>query len=394
MPEPAENFTDLAVLGQFAQDIKHWAQELGFAELRIAPAEMPAAQTALMAWLAQGYHGEMDYMASHGTKRAHPAQLLPGTLRVLSARMNYLPAPCAENVGSGGNSDWRQIEWQKIADPRHAQIAIYARGRDYHKVLRNRLQQLAEKIDLALQQLVPQTTLQYRAFTDSAPVMEVELAQESGLGWRGKHTLLITRQAGSMFFLGEIFVNLPLPLDAPISAHCGQCRACLDICPTQAILAPGKLDARRCISYLTIELKGSIPVDLRPLIGNRVYGCDDCQLICPWNKFAQFSEEADFAIRHGLDNADMLTLFAWDEAQFLQKMEGSAIRRIGHERWLRNLAVGLGNAAQSLPGDVAIVAALQARLSHPSPLVQEHVRWALQCHGQLAGEVSPTLRQE
>ncbi len=247
------------------------------------------------------------------------------------------------------------------------------------------MQQLGEKIDQRLAELVEQglidpIVLKFRAFTDSAPVLEVELAQQAGLGWRGKHTLLITRQAGSMFFLGEVFINLPLPLDDSISAHCGQCRACIDICPTQAILSPGILDARRCISYLTIELKGSIPLELRPLIGNRVYGCDDCQLICPWNKFAQKTSEADFDVRHGLDSASMLELFAWTEAEFLRKMEGSAIRRIGHERWLRNLAVGLGNAAKQMKGDEAIVAALQARLEHPSALVQEHVRWALSQH--------------
>lgn len=361
-----------AQLAQLAQQIKTWAQELGFAQMRIAPASLPQAESQLMAWLAQGYHGEMDYMASHGTKRAHPNQLLPGTLRVLSLRMDYLPRNTAP--------DWRAQAWQRIAEPRAANIALYARGRDYHKVLRQRLQQLAAKLDAHVQQLAPETALQYRAFTDSAPVMEVELAQQAGLGWRGKHTLLITRQAGSMFFLGEIFINLPLPLDEPISAHCGQCQACIQVCPTQAILAPGELDARRCISYLTIEHKGSIPIELRPLIGNRVYGCDDCQLICPWNKFAQASQEADFDVRHGLDAADMVALFAWTEAEFLQNMEGSAIRRIGHERWLRNLAVGLGNAAQQIAGDAQIVAALTARLNHPSALVREHVEWALACH--------------
>ena len=366
------------VLQQFAREVKSWAIQLGFAELRIAPARLPHAEAAHFAWLAQHFHGEMDYMASHGTKRVHPEELLPGTLRVLSVRMDYLPANTPP--------DWRKREWARIAEPGAAQIALYARGRDYHKILRNRLQQLGEKIELRLAELVAQgklaaQALQFRAFTDSAPVLEVELAQQGGLGWRGKHTLLLTRQAGSMFFLGEVFINLPLPLDEPISAHCGQCSACITICPTQAILSPGILDARRCISYLTIELKGSIPLELRHLIGNRVYGCDDCQLICPWNKFAQVAELPDFAVRHGLDQASMLDLFAWSEEEFLRKMEGSAIRRIGHERWLRNLAVGLGNAATQIKGDAAIVQALQTRLSHPSPLVQEHVQWALAQHG-------------
>lgn len=372
---------DHATLQELVQQLQTWASELGFADLRInalEAAKLREAETRLLAWLAAGYHGEMDYMASHGTKRAQPAQLLPGTMSVISARMNYLPADTPP--------DWRAREWQKLEDARAAQVSMYARGRDYHKVLRHRLQQLAEKLDVRLQQLaasglLPAHSLQARAFTDSAPVQEVELAQAAGLGWRGKHTLLLTRDAGSMFFLGEIFVNLALPPSSPGSAHCGQCRACLDICPTAAILAPGLVDARRCISYLTIELKGSIPRELRPLLGNRIYGCDDCQLACPWNKFAQKAVLPDFEVRHGLDNASLLQLFAWDEAEFLQKMEGSAIRRIGHERWLRNLAVGLGNAARSCKGEAAIVQALQARLQHPSELVREHVAWALEMHG-------------
>ncbi len=365
------------LFANFASQIKAWAAELGFADLKIAPARLAAAEAPFLAWLAQHYHGEMDYMASHGTKRIHPEELLPGTLRVLTARMDYLP--------SNSPADWRTREWARIAQPHAAQIALYARGRDYHKILRNRLQQLGEKIDQRLAELIAQglldpLNLQFRAFTDSAPVLEVELAQQAGLGWRGKHTLLLTRQAGSMFFLGEVFLNLPLPLDEATSAHCGQCRACIDVCPTQAILGPGLLDARRCISYLTIELKGSIPIELRPLLGNRVYGCDDCQLICPWNKFAQTSTLADFDVRNGLDQASMLELFAWTESEFLRKLEGSAIRRIGHERWLRNLAVGLGNAAQHCKGDPAIIAALESRLDHPSALVQEHLRWALDQH--------------
>ncbi len=374
------------VLRHLAEELKQQALAAGFRGARIAPATLPQAEHAFFAWLAQGFHGEMDYMASHGAKRVHPQLLLPGTQAVLTVRIDYLPGQ-AENAADGSHDDWRQREWQRIADPRAAQVALYARGRDYHKVVRNRLQQIAGWLDGRIGALCADGSLQLdaalqtRAFADSAPVLEVELAQAAGAGWRGKHTLLLTREAGSMFFLGELFINLPLPPDPPVSAHCGQCRACIDICPTGAILGPGQLDARRCISYLTIELKGSIPLEFRPLLGNRIYGCDDCQLACPWNKFAQRSTLPDFVPRHGLDQASLLQLFAWDEAEFLQKMEGSAIRRIGHERWLRNLAVGLGNAARSCKGDAEIVAALQARSAHPSALVREHVAWALQQHG-------------
>jgi len=354
-------------LAELADAIKAWGKELGFAEVRIADIDLSAAEAGLQAWLDAGMHGEMDYMASHGLKRARPAELVPGTVRVITARMNYLPQSLDE--------DWRERERARLADPSAAVISVYARGRDYHKVLRARLQQLADRVRAAAGEFG------YRVFTDSAPVMELPLAEKSGLGWRGKHTLLINRSAGSMFFMGEILVDLPLPVDEATDAHCGQCSACIDVCPTQAILGPGKLDARRCISYLTIELKGAIPEELRPLIGNRVYGCDDCQTACPWNKFAQRASLPDFDERHGLATAGMIELFAWDEEEFNRRMEGSPIRRIGHERWLRNIAVGLGNAAgMGARGDAAIVAALQSRRHHPSDLVREHVAWALARH--------------
>ncbi|TWI64266.1 epoxyqueuosine reductase [Pseudoduganella lurida] len=355
-------------LAALAAAVKGWGRELGFAEVRIADADLSAAEPGLQAWLDAGMHGEMDYMASHGMKRARPAELVPGTVRVITARMNYLPA--------SHQGDWRARERARLDDPQAAVISVYARGRDYHKVLRARLQGLAERIQKEI------GAFGYRVFTDSAPVMELPLAEKSGLGWRGKHTLLLNRAAGSMFFMGEILVDLPLPVDAPAEAHCGQCSACIAVCPTQAIVAPGRLDARRCISYLTIELKSAIPVELRPLIGNRVYGCDDCQTICPWNKFAQRATLPDFDERHGLGSASMIELFAWSEDDFNRRMEGSPIRRIGHERWLRNLAVGLGNAATlGAAGDPAIVAALRSRLDHPSELVREHVTWALDQHG-------------
>ncbi|MDB5762279.1 MAG: queG [Herminiimonas sp.] len=353
-------------LSALAAAIKAWGRELGFADVRIADTDLSDAEAGLRMWLDAGHHGEMDYMAAHGTRRARPAELVPGTVRVITARMDYLPQKAGE--------DWRAQEERRIGDPAAATISVYARGRDYHKVLRARLQQLADRI------AGEAGAFGYRVFTDSAPVMEVALAQKSGLGWRGKHTLLLNREAGSMFFLGEMYTDLPLPVDAPISGHCGSCSACIDVCPTQAILGPYELDARRCISYLTIELKGSIPVELRPLIGNRVLGCDDCQLVCPWNKFAQRATLADFDVRNGLDSATLADLFAWTEEEFNRNMEGSAIRRIGHERWLRNIAVGLGNAAPAMSGDPAIVAALEARAGHPSALVREHVAWALTRH--------------
>jgi len=337
-----------------AADVLRWGRELGFQEIGIADTDLAADEKRLLRWLGMGRHGAMQYMARHGAIRARPAELVPGTLRVISARLNYRPAAVrpSEDV---------------LAEPSRAFIARYALGRDYHKVLRAKLARLARRI---ADEVGP---FGHRVFTDSAPVLEVALAAKAGLGWRGKHTLLLTRDAGSWFFLGEIYTDLPLPPTPPQAAHCGTCTACIAACPTGAIVAPYELDARRCISYLTIELPGSIPEDLRPLVGNRVYGCDDCQLVCPWNRFAPETAEADFAARHGLDDAKLVALFAWTRADFEAKLAGSAIRRIGYERWLRNLAVGLGNA----PPDAAITAALLARVDDPSPLVREHVAWAL-----------------
>ena len=304
----------------------------------------------------------MDYMARHGLRRARPAELVPGTLRVISARMDYLPRDTPPG--------WQAIEWRRLDDAHRATVSLYARGRDYHKVLRSRLQQLADRLADAV------GPFGHRVFTDSAPVLEVEIASRSGIGWRGKHTLALARDAGSMFFIGEIFVDLPLPVTAPSDAHCGSCSACLDVCPTRAIVAPGRLDARRCISYLTIEHDGPIPVELRPLIGNRIYGCDDCQLVCPWNKYAQRSALPDFDVRTALDDPTLLELWAWTEPQFLAFTEGSAIRRIGHERWQRNLAVALGNALRAT-GNPAIAPALRARRDAATTLVREHIDWAL-----------------
>ena len=304
----------------------------------------------------------MDYMAAHGLKRARPAELMPGTVSVITARMDYLPASTAGN--------WQAIEFSRLQRPAEAIVSTYARGRDYHKVIRSRLQKLGEKIAAEAE------TLGHRAFTDSAPVLEAELASRSGLGWRGKHTLVLNREAGSMFFLGEIYIDMALPPTEPVTAHCGSCSACMDVCPTQAIVAPYKLDARRCISYLTIEHVGSIPIELRELMGNRIYGCDDCQLICPWNKFAQRSALPDFDERLGLTGEQLVTLFDWTEDEFLRYTEGSAIRRIGHQRWLRNIAVAMGNALRG-GFDEGIRAALQAHLARSTPLVREHIVWAL-----------------
>ncbi|NDP43011.1 MAG: tRNA epoxyqueuosine(34) reductase QueG [Aromatoleum sp.] len=337
-----------------AVDVGHWGRDLGFQEIGIADTDLAAEEARLLGWLSAGRHGAMDYMARHGATRARPAELVRGTIRVITARMNYRP-PAARA------SD------EVLADPARAFIARYALGRDYHKVLREKLQRLADRIEGVV------GAFGYRVFTDSAPVLEVALAAKAGLGWRGKHTLLLTRDAGSWFFLGELYTDLPLPVTAPQTAHCGSCTSCIDACPTGAIVAPYELDARRCISYLTIELRGSIPEDLRPLIGNRVYGCDDCQLVCPWNRFAPDAAESDFSIRHGLDDVELLALFAWSESEFETKLAGSAIRRIGYECWLRNLAIGLGNA----PPDPAIVVALERRAGDRSPLVREHVAWAL-----------------
>ena len=341
-------------LGNLSSSIKRWGSELGFQAVGIADADLSAAEPRLLEWLAQGWHGEMEYMARHGTLRARPAELKPGTLRVISCRMDYL------NDSSQGLEQDRD----------KASIARYARGRDYHKVLRDRLQKLCERI------AAETGGFGYRVFTDSAPVMEVELAARAGIGWRGKHTLLLSRDAGSWFFLGEIYCDIALPVDSQEKNHCGTCERCIEVCPTQAIRGPYQLDARRCISYLTIEHKSAIPEELRPLIGNRVYGCDDCQLVCPWNRFAQPTDEKDFQPRNGLDRATLLELFAWTEEEFDQRLQGSPIRRIGYERWLRNLAVGLGNAPTSLH----VVAALRSRADHPSALVREHVDWALSRH--------------
>jgi epoxyqueuosine reductase len=337
-----------------ADRIRQWGKELGFASVGISGVDLGRAAARLEAWLAGGRHGEMDYMAKHGRKRTQPDALFPGTHSVISVRMNYLARDARPSQAV-------------LDDPARAFVSRYAMGRDYHKLMRKRLQRFADRIQSEVGEIG------HRVFVDSAPVMEVELARNAGLGWRGKHTLLIDRDSGSFFFLGEILTDLPLPPDEPVAEHCGSCRKCLDICPTQAIVAPYELDARRCISYLTIELKGSIPESLRPLIGNRVYGCDDCQMVCPWNKYAQFSAEPDFAVRHGLDDTTLVNLFAWTESEFRARLAGSAILRIGHERWLRNLAVGLGNA----PWSARAVTALETRRDHPSALVREHVSWAL-----------------
>ncbi|NLY13296.1 MAG: tRNA epoxyqueuosine(34) reductase QueG [Gammaproteobacteria bacterium] len=337
--------------------IRDWAAELGFQQLGITDVDLSEDAQRLEAYLAAGYHGTMAYMASHGSMRWRPDELLPGTLRVISVRMDYLP------------QDTQMAHM--LAQPERAYISRYALGRDYHKLIRKRLQQLAEKITQAI------GPFGHRAFVDSAPVLEKPLARKAGLGWMGKNTLILNRKAGSWFFLGELFVDLPLPVDAANDRdHCGKCTACLDVCPTQAFVGERILDARRCISYLTIELKEAIPEALRPLLGNRVFGCDDCQLVCPWNRFAKPTQEADFQPRHGLDSSSLAELFLWSEEQFLTRTQGSPIRRAGYERWLRNLAVGLGNA----PSTIQVLQALKARLDYPSELVREHVRWALQQH--------------
>ncbi|MFO1402046.1 MAG: tRNA epoxyqueuosine(34) reductase QueG [Steroidobacteraceae bacterium] len=339
-------------------ELEREARALGFGGFGVAGIELGADEQRLREWLDAGHHGAMGYMARHGTRRSRPAELLPGTLRVISVRMDYWPA---------GARDAAAV----LADPAAAYISRYALGRDYHKVLRGALKRLAATLQR-------RAGAQARVFVDSAPVLEKALARDAGLGWIGKHTNLIAREAGSYFFLGEIYTDVPLPLDAPASAHCGSCSACLPACPTGAIIAPYRLDARRCISYLTIELHGAIPEPLRPLVGNRVYGCDDCQLVCPWNRYARPASQPDFAVRHGLDGARLAELFGWTAAEFGQRLAGSAIHRIGHERWLRNLAVGLGNA----PPLPEVLAALERRREDPSPLVREHVRWALARHGR------------
>jgi epoxyqueuosine reductase len=344
-----------------------WARELGFAQLGVSGVDLSDAEPGLLAWLAQGFHGSMAYMQAHGLKRARPAELVPGTVSVITARMDYL--------GAATPPDWPQQELARLERPGEAIVSLYARGRDYHKVLRSRLQKLSDRI---AERVGP---FGHRVFTDSAPVLEAELAARSGQGWRGKHTLILNREAGSMFFLGEIYVDLALPVSAPISDHCGSCSACITACPTGAIVAPYRLDARRCISYLTIEHAGPIPEDLRPLLGNRIYGCDDCQLVCPWNKFAQRNALPDFDERVGLSGQQLLQLFNWSEADFLRHTEGSAIRRIGHERWQRNVAVAMGNALRGNGLDAstreAMRAALSARLADGSALLREHIAWAL-----------------
>lgn len=341
------------------QQVQEWAVELGFQQLGVSNVDLGEHEAYLQKWLDAGYHGSMDYMARHGHKRSRPAELVPDTCRVLSLRMDYLVNEEAEQV---------------LASPDKAYIARYTLGRDYHKLMRKRLAQLAQRI------AEEAGGGSFRAFVDSAPVLERAIAEQAGLGWIAKNTMLINANAGSWFFLGEIYTDLPLPATvAQESKHCGSCTACLDICPTDAFPAPFELDARRCISYLTIEHRGSIDPALRPLMGNRVFGCDDCQLVCPWNKFAQPSGEPDFQPRHGLDNSELVALFLWDEATFLARTEGSAIRRIGYERWLRNLAIGLGNG----PASAEAITALRSRLDYPSELVREHVSWAL---AQLAAD--------
>lgn len=337
-----------------AARIRTWAYELGFQSVGITDTDISGAETGLQEWLAHGFHGEMDYMAKHGGKRTRPEELLPGTMRVITLGMNYSVVDAAD-------------DWTFLDDGTRAFVSRYALGRDYHKVLRNRLAMLAKRIKGVV------GNFNGRVFTDSAPVMEVELARKSGIGWRGKHTLLLSREHGSWFFLGEIFVNLPFSVDFAQQDHCGTCNRCIAICPTGAIIAPYRLDARRCISYITIELKGSIPVELRGLMGNRIYGCDDCQLVCPWNRFAQKSVEEDFAVRNHLDNSTLEELFLWTEAEFLSRHSGSAIYRIGYVQWLRNIAVALGNA----PKSDRIVAVLESRAGHESELVREHVEWAV-----------------
>jgi len=355
LPQPLDHSAqDLAGL---KADIVRWSEELGFQQLGVSDVDLTTAESRLWEWLADDFHGEMDYMDKHGSKRSRPAELVPGTLRVISVRMDYL-APGQDHAADLLDHESR------------AYISRYALGRDYHKVIRRRLQKLASRIE---QQV---GSFGYRAFVDSAPVLEKPLAENAGLGWIGKHTNIINSEAGSWFFLGELYTDLPLPADEKASAHCGTCRACIDICPTQAIVAPFKLDARRCISYLTIELRDSIPLEFREAIGNRIYGCDDCQLCCPWNKYAQPSTEANFAPRHGLDDVDLTELFSWSEAKWLERTAGSAIRRIGYDCWLRNIAVALGNAETT----AEVVEALKSRLDHDSDMVTEHIEWSLARH--------------
>jgi epoxyqueuosine reductase len=349
-------------LNQLAHDIKQWGLALGFDQIGITDTNLQAEEAYHQAWIAKGFHGEMDYMAKHGVKRTRPAELVPNTLRVISARLDYLPPNALASQ-------------QVLQDNSKAFISRYALARDYHKVMRNKLQKLSEKIQSSINQ-TEGFNFEHRVFTDSAPVLEVALAEKAGMGWRGKHTLLINKDHGSWFFLGEIYTNLPLPIDKPSNNHCGTCSSCMEVCPTQAIVAPYQVDARRCISYLTIELKDSIPVEFRSLIGNRVYGCDDCQLHCPWNKFAEISREPDFSIKNGLDDISLIDCFSWSENTFKTKLAGSAIYRIGYTQWLRNIAIGLGNA-DTTP---EVIAALQARVNDDSAILREHISWALAQH--------------
>jgi epoxyqueuosine reductase len=352
---------------EFMPKLRAWARELGLSQIGVTGIDLSDAEPGLQAWLDAGFHGSMHYMAAHGMKRARPAELVSGTVSVITARVDYLPTAHEEG--------WQAVEFARLERPEEGIVSLYARGRDYHKVLRLRLQKLADRIAQEIGEFG------HRVFTDSAPVLEAELAARSGIGWRGKHTLILSREAGSMFFLGEIYVDFALPPTKPVEAHCGSCTSCIEVCPTQAIVAPYQLDARRCISYLTIEHAGDIPVELRPLIGNRIYGCDDCQLACPWNKFAQRSALPDFDERAGLSGQQLVTLFNWSEEDFLRYTEGSAIRRIGHERWLRNIAVAMGNALRNLSlaneDKAAIKQILGEKKPSASTLVAEHIDWAL-----------------
>ncbi|MEK6750261.1 MAG: tRNA epoxyqueuosine(34) reductase QueG [Pseudomonadota bacterium] len=344
-------------LDLLANQIKQWGATLGFDQIGVSDIDLTQAESHLQQWLNEGLHGDLDYMHKHGTRRSRPQELVPGTLRIISARMHYFPQHATD-------------AWETLDDHSRAYIARYALGRDYHKTLRKRLGKLAQQIELAI------GPMGYRVFVDSAPVLERALAEKAGLGWIGKHTNLIDKDQGSWFFLGEIYVDIALPLDTPARNHCGTCQRCIDICPTQAIIAPYHLDARRCIAYLTIENKGAIPIEFRKAIGNRIFGCDDCQLICPWNRHATPSREADFAPRHGLDHAHLIALFLWTETEFLERTGGSPIRRTGYDGWLRNIAVALGNA----PSHPEVITALKTKLTACSPLVAEHIVWALDCH--------------
>ncbi len=348
---------------KLAESIREWGRGLGFQAVGFSDVDLGEHEDRLNHWLDSDFHGEMDYMQRHGTRRSRPQELHAGTIRVISVRLDYLP-----DIES-------EVE-TLLKQPEKGVVSRYALGRDYHKMMRQRLQKLANKIESHA------GPFGYRVFVDSAPVLEKALAEKAGLGWIGKHSNLINQKAGSWFFLGEIYTDLPLPPDSKVTNHCGDCNKCIDICPTQAIVAPYTVDARRCISYLTIELRGSIPEEFRPMMGNRIYGCDDCQLVCPWNRFARPTEEPDFAPRHGLDTPELIELFEWTEAQFLKRTEGSAIRRIGHECWLRNIAIALGNA----PRSEAVILALQSHSKHPSEMVREHVDWALSQHGLLHGK--------